>query len=241
MARLILVHGASHGGWCWEKIVPLLEADGHEVLAPDLPACGKDQTPPIDVTLAGNTTAILRLVERRQEPVILVGHSLGGVTITQAAEASPDRIGALVYLTAIAPLDGECARDVTGRQADSLLRRSYQAGADGLTYSFQRSKVPTLFYNACSYEDAYAAMERLRPQPLGIATAPIQVTPERYGTVPRWYIECLQDNAITLSLQRFMTERLPCRTLQIDTDHSPFLSAPTELARHLLGIARSVT
>jgi pimeloyl-ACP methyl ester carboxylesterase len=163
------------------------------------------------------------------------------VTITQAAEASPDRIGALVYLTAIAPLDGECARDVTGRQADSLLRRSYQAGADGLTYSFQRSKVPTLFYNACSYEDAYAAMERLRPQPLGIATAPIQVTPERYGTVPRWYIECLQDNAITLSLQRFMTERLPCRTLQIDTDHSPFLSAPTELARHLLGIARSVT
>ena len=82
MATFILVHGASHGGWCWEKVQPLLEAKGHKVCAPDLPGLGKDHTPPANVTLADNVEKISRLLDKMEEPVVLVGHALGGVTIS---------------------------------------------------------------------------------------------------------------------------------------------------------------
>ena len=73
MATFILVHGACHGGWCWEKVTPILEGHGHKVCAPDLPGLGKDQTPPASVTLADNVERISRLLDKMEEPVVLVG------------------------------------------------------------------------------------------------------------------------------------------------------------------------
>ena len=114
MACFIFVHGVSHGGWCWEKIVFLLEVAGHVVSVPDLPVCGKDQTLSVDVMFAGNVATIQRLVECRPDPVILIGHSLGGVTITQVVEAMPEWIRVFVYLTVFLSVDGECGCDVMG-------------------------------------------------------------------------------------------------------------------------------
>ena len=106
MATFMLVHGACTGGWCWEKVAPLLEANGHRVCAPDLPGLGKDHTPPANVTLADNVEKISRLLDKMEEPVVLVGHSLGGVTISQLAEARRRKIKALVYLCALLPTSG---------------------------------------------------------------------------------------------------------------------------------------
>ena len=78
MATFLLVHGACTGGWIWEKVVPLLEANGHKVCAPDLPGLGKDHTPPANVTLADNVEKISRLLDKMDEPVVLAGHALGG-------------------------------------------------------------------------------------------------------------------------------------------------------------------
>jgi pimeloyl-ACP methyl ester carboxylesterase len=82
MATFMLVHGACTGGWCWEKVTPLLEANGHRVCAPDLPGLGNDNTPPANVTLADNVEKLSRLLDKMEEPVVLVGHSLGGITIS---------------------------------------------------------------------------------------------------------------------------------------------------------------
>ena len=92
MATFMLVHGACTGGWCWEKVAPLLEANGHRVCAPDLPGLGKDNTPPANVTLADNVEKLSRLLDKMDEPVVLVGHSLGGITISQLAEARRRKI-----------------------------------------------------------------------------------------------------------------------------------------------------
>ena len=97
----MLVHGASHGGWCWEKVVPLLEANGHRVCAPDLPGLGNDPTPPANVTLADNVEKLSRLLDKMDEPVVLVGHSLGGITVSALAEARRRKLKAVVYLCAI--------------------------------------------------------------------------------------------------------------------------------------------
>jgi len=206
VAIFILVHGAGHGGWCWEKVVPLLEARGHKVCAPDLPGLGKDQTPPANVQLADNVERISRLLDKMEEPVVLVGHALGGVTISQTAEARRRKIKALVYVCGLMPPSGKASREMTAGDPDMLFRRSREVSPDGLTYTFARAQLPALFYEDVSPEDRYRAMERLRPQPISISTTPVTLTEERFGSVPRWYIECLHDNAVRIARQRAMVK-----------------------------------
>src|SRR5580692_1596120 len=94
----LLIHGAWHGGWCWRRVAPLLEPKGHQAVAADLPGHGADQTPTAPVTPESYTARICEIAGAQSEPVILVGHSMGGIAITQAAEDCPDKIRALVYL-----------------------------------------------------------------------------------------------------------------------------------------------
>ena len=104
----ILVHGAWHGAWCWYKVVPLLEARGHKVVAPDLPGHGKDTTKPEQVTLADYVNKVVSVANDQNGPVILVGHSMAGVVISQAAEVlGANKISALIYLDAFLPANGE--------------------------------------------------------------------------------------------------------------------------------------
>ena len=239
MAVFILVHGACHGGWCWEKVVPLLTANGHTVCAPDLPALGKDHTPPANVTLADNVEKISRLLDKDDEPVVLVGHALGAVTISQAAEARRRKLKALVYVSGLLPPSGKCSRDMTALEPDALFRRSREVSPDGMTYTFARAKLPALFYEDVSPEDRYRAMERLRPQPISISTSPVTLTEERFGSVPRWYIQCVHDNAVRIGVQRNIVKLTPCKVISMDCGHTPFYSAPEELAQHLETIAAS--
>ena len=239
MATFMLVHGACTGGWCWEKLTPLLRAMGHTTHAPDLPGLGKDHTPPASVTLADNVDKIARKLDTIDEPVILVGHSLGGVTISQLAEARRRKIKALVYITALLPPSGKTGRDMTAMEPDSLFRRSREMSPDGTTYTFARTQLPTLFYEDVPFEDRYRAMERLRPQPVAISSTPVTLTEERFGSVARWYIECTYDNAILIRVQRRMVALTPCKVITMECGHSPFYSNPEELAEHLDKIARA--
>jgi pimeloyl-ACP methyl ester carboxylesterase len=239
MAVFVLVHGACNGGWCWEKVVPLLEARGHKTHAPDLPGLGKDQTPPANVKLADNVERLSRLLDKIDEPVVLVGHSLGGITISQLAEARRRKLKALVYVCGLLPTSGKCGRDMTSLETESMFRLSREVNPDGTTYTFARAQLPAMFYQDVSPEDRYRAMERLRPQPVAISTTPVTLTEERFGSVPRWYIECTHDNAIRIKLQRLMVKMTPCKVITMECGHTPFYSQPEELVEHLETIARS--
>lgn len=103
----VLVHGAWLGGWCWESVKPLLTAKGHNVVVLDLPGSGADQTPIAHVTLQSYTDKVVQAIHAQTQPVILVGHSMGGIVISQVNEAVPDRVKQLVYVSAYLLQAGE--------------------------------------------------------------------------------------------------------------------------------------
>src|SRR6185295_5208657 len=107
MSTYLLIHGAWHGAWCWYKVAPRLETLGHKVIAPDLPSLGTDKTPVNRVSLALWRDHVSAIIDATPEPVILVGHSRGGIVISEVAEHRPDRIRTLVYLTAFLVRAGE--------------------------------------------------------------------------------------------------------------------------------------
>ena len=238
MATFLLIHGAWHGGWCWRKVVPLLEVKGHKVLAPDLPGHGGDKTPTAGVTLQSYAGRICEIAGQLSEPAILVGHSMGGVAITQAAENCPDRVRALVYLCAFLPRNGDSLQDWAARNPGTLVTpEALNIAADGSS-TFKPGAAREAFYAQCADDDVAFAESRLVPQAGAPTTTPVETTAQRWGRVPRFYIECARDRAITLNLQRAMQEESPCRrTFSIDTDHSPFFSAPGQLADILIQIA----
>jgi pimeloyl-ACP methyl ester carboxylesterase len=234
--NFILIHGALHGGWCWERVVPLLAAAGHNVVAPDLPGMGSDRTPLSTVTLASWAEFVADLIRRQDGPVLLACHSRGGIVISEAGERVPERIRTLIYVTAMLIPPGGTAAGVIAAEMKSA-NTGFRLQADGIAGSYDPAMAAEVFYNRTPDTIAREAIARLTPEPIVPIATPLAVTPERWGRVPRAYVECTDDHALTLALQRKMQAVLPCDpVVTMESDHSPFLCAPEELAAHLVAI-----
>jgi hypothetical protein len=162
------------------------------------------------------------------------------MVISQAAEAMPDKIHTLVYLSALLLRDGESVVEVfqSKPNADSVLLANFEVDEAQGSSSIREEAVRDACYGHCSDEDVVLARLLLQPEAMAPLVAPIHTTAERFGSVRRVYIECLRDKALTPALQKAMYTALPCESVKsIDTDHSPFLSKPDQLADHLIAIA----
>ena len=233
----ILVHGAWHGAWCWRKVLPPLLAAGHTVFTPDLPGLGLDQTKPSDVSFYAGVARVLDLVDRASGPVILVGHGLGGMTISQVAEERPENIRWLVYVAALLPRDGESALDIQNEVLahNTALARSIESNATSVR--LRLNNVPELFYHDCEREDVLFAQKLLRPQPLRPLTVPVTLSQE-FERVPRVYVTCEYDRVISSESQARMYRATPCEhILWLPGGHAPFWSVPTRLAARLQGLS----
>ena len=186
---------------------------------------------------------LAKLVTRQASPAILVGHSRAGMVISRTAELVPDRLAGLVYLTAILAPPGVAVGKVVG--FDDLapeIAAAVTLSADGRTSRWSsRELARQVFYNETDMSVADRAFARLCPEPTSNPDLPLAISAERYGGVPRAYIECLRDAAIPIVLQRRMLAAQPCKVFTMDTDHSPFYSRPQELAVFLDSIARDWT
>jgi pimeloyl-ACP methyl ester carboxylesterase len=233
-AAVILVHGAWHGAWCWERVVDGLTAADVRVIAIDLPGHGADRGPLGD--LHTDAARVRDVIDAVTQPVVLVGHSYGGAVITEAGDHP--RVQRLVYLCALALDAGETCATVAADKAVAAaidhtgrpdLGAAFVPGEDG-TFTVDRTIAAEALYNDCGAETATWALDRLGPQPL----VTLQQVPNAvaWRSRPSTYVVCARDLAIHPDLQRIMAKR--CTTsVEWDTGHSPFLSRP-ELVVDLL-------
>lgn len=230
----MLVHGGWSGGWTWEKVVPLLEDAGHRVEAPDLPGHGDDRTPIAEVSLQSYVDRISEVLDAHPEPVVLVGHSSGGAVISQAAEQRPEKVELLVYLAAFLLRDGEAVFSATENDTESLILPAIVMSEDQRSATLREDAVKEALCADCSDEDVERAKSMFGSQAVAPFATPLAVTEDNFGRVPRVFIETLRDRAVSPSFQKEMYDRLPCRkVVSMNTSHSPFFSAPEELAGHL--------
>jgi pimeloyl-ACP methyl ester carboxylesterase len=233
----VLIAGAWHGAWCWEKVAPLLEAQGHRVLVPELPATGADASDPATVTLESWARFVADLITRESQPVTLVGHSRGGIVISRVAELVPERLRRLVYVSAYLLPAGESLAGAARADLESLVPPNMIPAASGITCSLRPEVIRSALFGQCAQADYEYALARMSPEPLKPLVTPLKVSAQKFGRVPRAYIECREDRTVTLAAQRRMQAVLPCEpVLALDSDHSPFLSHPQELARLLGGL-----
>lgn len=234
MSTYVFVHGAWHGAWCWYKVIAPLEKAGHTVVTPDLPSLGRDRTQIPEVSLDVWTQHICQILNAQKTRSILVGHSRGGIVVSQAAEQCPDRVEKLVYLAAFLLRDGESLFQLVDSDKTSSLSPNIIPSEDGNSSTVSEKAIRDVFYGESPNEDVALARLLLTPEANSPSATPIHITENNFGRIPRIYIECLRDRVIPPLLQKRMYTALPCeKVLSMDTDHSPFFSKPEELVKHL--------
>jgi pimeloyl-ACP methyl ester carboxylesterase len=241
MSRFILVHGAWMGAWCWDHVAKDLRESGHEVLTPELPGHGEDQTPLAATSLAAYVDTVGATLQADPGQSVLVGHSMAGVVISQLAERIPEKISALVYLAAYLLKNGETITKASQAATDSLVGPNMVPAPDWSTISIRTEGLKDVFAADAPESDLARILEFARPEPSAPFNATVEVTQECFGQVPRFYIQTSRDRAVTPMLQDRMLAATSCQQIfSMNTSHTPFFSAPQELAEILTRISMLV-
>ena len=226
--RLVLVQSCSNH-----------EKKGYTVIAVDLPGHGKDTTNPESVTFKMYVDKVKEVANNVPGQVILVGHSMAGTVISQAAEElGKDKVNKLVYVDAFLPKNGESVSKLFALLAQTLpketdttkatFREGIVTEANGKTSTFKNDVADVVFYHDCSAKDKELAHKNLSRQPAEPLRATVSLTDSVYGQIPKYYILCTESKDIDKSL---LPTRANCeKIIKIPSSHSPFFSRPEELS-----------
>lgn len=250
--KFVLVHGEGFGAWSWYKTIALLEEVGLVPTALDLRGSGIDRTDTNSVTtLADYSKPLTDYLENlpEDEKVILVGHSSGGASVSYALEHFSQKISKAVFLCATMVSDGQRPFDVFAEELGSselFLKESefliYGNGKDEppTAFMFGNLQLKGLYFNQTPTKDVALATVSMRPIPLGPIMEKLSLSPENYGKGRRFFIQTLDDRALSPDVQeKLVRENPPEGVFKIKgSDHCPFFSKPQSLHKILLEIAQ---
>ncbi|WP_420132264.1 alpha/beta fold hydrolase [Rhodopseudomonas sp.] len=240
---ILMVHGSWHWGGCFQKLGNILGTQGYPVAMPDLKSHGYSEAGWDSVTsMADYTEPVKELLAAADAPVVLVGHSMGGVALSHLAESMPGKIKCLVYLTAFMTPPGKTANDYifayANNPAAAPLFEILTPVGDGAGLALDMAKpdrIRDAFYGDCSDADIRVALNNAA---VTNTSVPNVYAPGAISTIARHYITCAQDCAIPFAVQNQMIEDVPGATVHaLETSHSPFFSAPQQLAAILKLVA----
>lgn len=227
MTSFVLVHGGSHGAWCWERLIPHLRGDPRieAVVAVDLTGHGtrRDLQPLDTITLLDYVDDVVREIERCDlHSVVLVGHSLAGITIPRAAARVAGRIRRLVYLSTSNPTAGQSIAELMKHPLSPVSRR----------VDFRR-----MFCNDLDDEAATWLLSNLGPEPPGPMNEPVPAVTQTAG-MKSTYVLLERDETLPPAFQREQARNAEVdEVVPFDAGHSAFVSRPRELAELLLRYA----
>ncbi|MGB1931654.1 MAG: alpha/beta fold hydrolase [Flavobacteriales bacterium] len=232
----VLIHSAWLGAWQWEGVKNILEAEGHKVITPDLPGHGNDKTSPADITMDNYVNTITSILDSREEDVILLGHSFNGITISRVAELRPNKIKSLVYLTAfLLPNGGSFFGAVQGVEGSKAVENFYLS--EDKTFALvKEEEIQNAFAHDIPKEVFDGAKPYIVPEPSAPLMYELEITNENFGQVPKYYIECTEDKAIPVEIQRAMYTDKVVKSFSINSSHTPNFSQPEKVAEILLSI-----
>ena len=231
--NIVLVHGAWADGSSWSKVIPLLEARGYHAIAAQLPLTSLEDDD------AATQRAIARITKAYPGPVLLVGHSYGGVVIGDTPGNDPNVAG-LVYVAAFAPDSGESALsllDTLSPVSPLTPFLEFDAAKQFVTISPQG--VAVAFAQDLSKLEQITLTATQGPTSGADLTATPTVTPA-WRTKPTWFIIASQDKAITAPLEKRMAERMNATTITLPTCHLAMLQEPLRVAEFIERAATSV-
>jgi pimeloyl-ACP methyl ester carboxylesterase len=222
---VVLAHGAWADGSSWARVVTALKAEGTTVSAAPLPL----------TSLADDVAALNRSLDRTEGPIVLAGHAYAGAVI---ALARPERVKALVYVTALAPDEGEKVADVFYRFEPHPQAPKLAPDTNGLIW-LPEGAFETAFAQHASTDDRSVLAAVQRPISLNCITVP--VARPLWRDVPSWFLVAEDDRMIVPDTQRYMAERMKAKTKAHAVDHTPSVSAPTVVADIIRDAIRFVT
>jgi pimeloyl-ACP methyl ester carboxylesterase len=241
--EFVLVHGMSHGAWAWELLVARLEKDGHRAIAPDLPGHERRAHERGRASVDAYAQAVAdAMIQGGVARGIVVGHSMGGVVIPKVAERVPARVAHLVFLAAVVLRDGE---SLLGAQIAAPVRPMLEglARAGGGAVQYPAAMEWSRWLNDLPPGDARVvdALGRMTPQPLRPWRERVDMRRFDALAVPRTYVRCLRDNAVTPARAAQYAARLGVTPVDLDCAHEPMLSALDDLVTILEKIPTEAT
>jgi pimeloyl-ACP methyl ester carboxylesterase len=221
---MLLVHGAWHGAWCWADLEVELNNCSWSTRTLDLPSALRTPVwPEPSPGMRDDAQAIRKAIEDIDGPVLVVGHSYGGIPVTEAIGDAPNIVG-VVYLAAFMLDVGECLFAITDQKVPS-----------DLTGTLPMMDNPRArFYSDVLEDKASWAVSKLVPQ--SVRSFGETVTKAGWRTIPATYIVCTKDESLAPDLQEIFAVRAAA-VARMDSGHSPFYSVPGELARLLDRVA----
>jgi pimeloyl-ACP methyl ester carboxylesterase len=226
VGSVVLVHGAWADGSSWAKVIALLAGDGVKVVAAPLPL----------TSFADDVAALDRALERVEAPVVLVGHAYAGAVI---AAIQGEKVGSLVYITALAPDEGESVADVFYRAEPHPKAPQLAPDGHGFIYLPDDAFAAAFAPRAAAEERTLLAAVQ-RPISSACITAPMSLP--LWKARPTWYLVAEDDRMIVAETQRFMAKRMKARVKSHAVDHMPIVTAPglvVELIREAISNATS--
>jgi len=206
---IVFCHGIWADGSCFSKVIPALQADGHEVIAVQY---GLD-------SFEEDVATVKRTLNRVGSPVILVGHSYGGATITAAGV--DDRVAGLVYIGAVAPDVGETVQQQLDKYPSDIFSRVEVA--DGRAWMLPSG---TEFFAGDLSEEEQKLVWATHYAPVADLFHQQKIKSTPWKSKPSWYILTTQDHTVHPDLQRWVSKRMGATVVEVESSHVPMLSKP---------------
>ena len=233
MKKYILIHGGSHGKWCWERCIAELEARGHQAFALDLPGHGLDSTPRNEVDLNSYVDAVLDFLKQHQnDQFTLVGHSLAGITLPEVAIRAQAQVEELIFIAAIVLQAGERAIDFIPENRRPVYFELAKTSDDN-SFMATPEMARNIFFHDLSEDEANHYYSLLTPQPLGVYLDAARVALSELPQ-PKSFILCKEDRAFSRDAYIKFSERLGGQHREIDSGHDVMLSNPKKLVEILV-------